>query len=919
MAQRFLLFTLILFHLPLAAGENWQRIEGNYAIVEFLPQHRAIADSILYISDDVMPELCAWHGVPLEMLEQKKAHVIFTDAPDISNGFAVGETIVIYATSSSYVAGWTGQQNWYRLVVTHELAHHVTFRALQRKLSFLGLVSGLGTPRWFYEGIAQYFAEDWTLTRGDYTLQSNLLSGNFTYNSLLNLNDGRLLYAGANAYIRWLATEYGDSSLIKLMAHNKDGFFYDFDEAFNETYGASPSGLFPEFTRDLILYYGDKLAAYPEIEWATKIPGYGSQTYQVLPFSQEDSSYILLVRDESHQLYLSAVLARRSNSGWQEERLLARGVSTGLVLSRDKKTLAFGKPQTGVENNLQTLSWRWFELDITSGKSVELDHGLRARYGAYDAQGRLYLVTVDGAQSAILHYDDGKSDTLLVNDFALGKIDIGPAGQILVEGQRPDGSRALFELKNGQFKALVEDGLDNRNVVFTGSDMMFFNSYEEEMPVVRSYSFATGEKRTLLKTNRPYFLQSASDTSLIAATINKGSSTITHLPLDSLLNTPAKPREPWAVNRYAGWTTHKPPQTKADTLAPVVPSLLRAETVAFPQGHLLHGFSFALPDYDPSLGFGISGLTTWFEPLQRQTLVGIFGIYPENFDKSLVLIGHYLRAFELEWPSFYYHGPVFFSFDGDEYRTLYRDIISMGAHRTRYIGGNSFAPWTASIDYAWQRFYGDDILEDFQFHGPLLSLGAAWRLPSRYDPFLPERSIGARVSLFRSLEADYPFSVYDAELNAATSFLSPQFGLQTKLVYTALDGDIPPLIGTGIDRFYEYAIPRDLRFSRTIRGVREDIYGDRLLYGTVQLNYLLTERSGLVLLVLPMNNILLSAFGDGARVSANGEINIYSYGAEITFGDGPVRFGAGYALGKVEGMEEDERFFLRFKLFTPSF
>ena len=217
-------------------ASDWLQIEGVYSKVEYQQPNKVIADSLLEIAELSIPRLAKIFEIPVTELKKSKIRIILTDAPDVTNGYALSDAVTIYALSSMYMEMTTGTQTWYEQVLKHELAHTLTFIKIKRKLNFLGELANLTVPRWFYEGIAQYYTENWNTYRGDIYIRNAVLSGKLNYSSLESLDDGRLLYAAAHGFTRFLADQYGDSSLVKVMAYNEKGWLFDFDEAFNKIY-----------------------------------------------------------------------------------------------------------------------------------------------------------------------------------------------------------------------------------------------------------------------------------------------------------------------------------------------------------------------------------------------------------------------------------------------------------------------------------------------------------------------------------------------------------------------------------------------------------------------------------------------------------------------------------------------------------
>jgi hypothetical protein len=58
-------------------------------------------------------------------------------------------------------------------------------------------------------------------------------------------------------------------------------------------------------------------------------------------------------------------------------------------------------------------------------------------------------------------------------------------------------------------------------------------------------------------------------------------------------------------------------------------------------------------------------------------------------------------------------------------------------------------------------------------------------------------------------------------------------------------------------------------------------------------------------------------FFDYANIKSDKNIEVYSYGSELSFGENFARFGVGYAVGKYSDNSNDEQIYFRFSLFLP--
>ncbi len=123
------------------------------------------------------------------------------------------------------------------MTLAHEL-NHVALRRIARDADF---------PHWFYEGLAMTSTDDWNLTRAE-TLARASMSGNLLDLAGIDEAFGRtgaavdLAYAQSAHFVSWLAKEYGDENIRKLIAQTAET--NDFDGAFSSVFGRSPRAAF---------------------------------------------------------------------------------------------------------------------------------------------------------------------------------------------------------------------------------------------------------------------------------------------------------------------------------------------------------------------------------------------------------------------------------------------------------------------------------------------------------------------------------------------------------------------------------------------------------------------------------------------------------------------------------------------------
>jgi hypothetical protein len=334
-----------------------------------------------------------------------------------------------------------------------------------------------------------------------------------------------------------------------------------------------------------------------------------------------------------------------------------------------------------------------------------------------------------------------------------------------------------------------------------------------------------------------------------------------------------------------------------------------------------HGFSLALPIYDPKYKFGIFGLTSWFEALQRQFFSSTFLIYPRDWDHSLFLLSHYIRLYNLSFTPIYYHGPGIFSFQDDEFVHMVRDIPALTVSKAIFIAGNMRLGLYPSIAAAWNRMkllQSPSTLPRVSSYSSM-RIGAhiEYHLPTTFYPLLPKRQLNIYGYLHQSFSKKYNFQIYELGLRASTNMFTENIGIKTHLSYLDQKGLLPPLQSVGIDRFFWIDIPRDFGYTRTVRGVKEDIGGNRLWWSSSDLIILLTRQTPFRLIFIPLNNIAVNGFFDFARIRSTHDKEVYGYGLELSAGNMYFRWGAGLSKGKLSDGEKTDHIYVRIGVILP--
>ena len=913
----------ILLYAVLTYGSSWHYIEGKYARVEYTTGNFAVADSLLEIAEMAIPRLAGMTGISLHSFENKKTRIILTDAPDVTNGYAIGNAIVIYALSSGFALSWSNNDSWYKMVLTHELTHHTVFRATRRKLSILGTITDTSVPRWFHEGIAQYFAETWNTYRGDIFLKNAILSGQLSFNAIDNWTDGAILYAGGHAFVRWLAWQYGDSSLIRLLRFEPDGWLYDFEEAFEKVYDKSPESAFAEFLRHMIIYYGDRLAAYPVEKYLKKIPAGGLDIFDILPYDTSDSTYIITAKLDPVQSYRTAAIARLEKKEYRIIKIITDNFNTDLFINKEKRLLAYGRYSLSTVHNQTGIRFNWFVYDIKKDREHLIAENIRARSAAFNTKNSLVLVNTYPSGSVLVQYDinTAKNDTLFQTKMPIGIITAPDSLNLIFDAQRSNGWHDLFLWNKTDKKLtnLTQDSLIDFHPVIINDTLLAFNRIIDKNLAVATYNLRTGKCITHLNDQYAYWLKhyDAQNGQLIVSRWeSKRKTKLFTTDIDSLLSKTSAPDLTTINPQYTLWEKKIPYPVNLQNLPDTTLNLTEARPKPVPQFPMMHLLSAGLPFYfGEESGWALMGLTAWADPLQRQFFQLTFFLDQEGMDESLIMAAHMLRAWDQTFTTSYYHGPVIFSFDNGRYVRTYQDVFSFNWSHPYYLRGNSRLKFTPALSYNVYQYKmkdkGYNIPEKYTYHGPVGDISFRYVLPTRYGSALYKRMVFVRLNFFQSLESDYNFNIAQMDLHLATNILTEDLGIKTRFNITSTSGTLPPLNRMGIDRFFGIDVPRDLTYTKTVRGVREDLSAKSMFWSSAEVSYMLSEKSSMKILFLPVDLVTITAFFDYARLNNQDIVNIYGYGGELTFGWDIIRLGGGYAIGKNSLDDRDEEYYMR--------
>ena len=193
-----------------------------------------------------------------------KIRVYLSDEDEIANGTAypVGASgfTNIWVNAAETAEIWTGDVKWLRKVIAHELAHLFHFRATQSGIGLLQNLVSRPLPSFWVEGLAQYQTELWDSERGERWLRTAAFEDRLRSSDGLSNWNGHLLYSLGNSQVRYLAEQYGDSTITNILEHRTPNLLglaetHDFFEAFRDEVGITYNTFQEDWRKHINVYY----------------------------------------------------------------------------------------------------------------------------------------------------------------------------------------------------------------------------------------------------------------------------------------------------------------------------------------------------------------------------------------------------------------------------------------------------------------------------------------------------------------------------------------------------------------------------------------------------------------------------------------------------------------------------------------
>ncbi len=629
----------------------WMEAETEHFLIHYPKRLAGIEIEAAPVAEATYAALSQNLGVTFD----RKIRIYLSDEDEIVNGFAVPisdpyTNIWVHVNEAADV--FTGREKWLRKVLPHELTHIFHYQAVKGQLGWFGNIVAEPVPRFWTEGLSQYETEKWDAERGDRWLRTAVLDDRLSYSDGLSAWNGRLLYAVGNAQVRFFAHTYGDTTLAKMLTH-RDRFLgfkvHDFQKAFKETTGDTYRQFREDWRRHVNIYY-NTIAGQLEPADSLGVDPLGTNDDYLYDLQYSpDTSLVAIVSLQSLERPVRklTVVNRETKRG----HTVAEGpVNAPVGWSPDSRRLVYSRTHRGRHGAMLN---DLYIVDADGRHRRQLTKDRRAFSPTFAPDGnRVAFVASEGwtANLFVLDLETGVERPLthFTGDVQITSARWHPAQErIAAAFFDADGARSIVEIDalTGEVTTLVSDGEDSRLPVWNpAGNALAFTSRRDRVPNVFVYNFSADSVRrvTALATGATAYSwippDSARAHGSLAVVANSSKTRDRAFRIDAARSV-AEPLVE-VPEGYAEWTEHTPPAQVPRVIEPDA-SLVQRRDRYRSFRNITHAATFALPYYDNTDDFGVVGTSVWMEPLGKHLLAFIGGIsFAQPWERSLFLASY---------------------------------------------------------------------------------------------------------------------------------------------------------------------------------------------------------------------------------------------------------------------------------------
>jgi len=414
---------------------EWRTIETEHFEIHYHPGEEWSAERVASIAEEIYGPVTEFYDYRID-----KVDINLMDVSDNPGGAAYYYQNRINIDVSDYEFALRGSTDWLRNVTTHEFAHLVSLQKsmkmplripavyfqvvnfekekrpdvitgypnFQLSLPFAGEIM----PNWLAEGAAQYQANSirsdiWDSHR-DMILRTAVLN-----DDLLTLDEmavfgknslrAELLYNQGFSMVRFIAEEFGEKKILKLVKEHSRFHRLGFDGACSSALGISSGELYRLWKERLVLSYSRVQDRVKEADCPGEVLA-GKGFLNIFPVPDRRGGIFYLSNQGGDYLRMNLV----HSDGNGNITRIARKVTSRFSLSKDGRFLAYSKITS--ENKMDREYNDIFIYDLIEEKEKRLTEGLRATDPEWSPDGGSIAAVVTADCSERIAIIDMESD-----------------------------------------------------------------------------------------------------------------------------------------------------------------------------------------------------------------------------------------------------------------------------------------------------------------------------------------------------------------------------------------------------------------------------------------------------------------------------------------------------------------------------
>ena len=532
---------------------EWKTIKTEHFTVTYHEGLENSAKRVAKIAEEIYAPITSLY----ELEPENPVRFVVQDTDDISNGAAYfyDNKIIIWALPMDY--DMRGTHNWLRDVVTHEFTHIVSMQAamkFNRKLPAFYIqwfryekerrddvvrgfpngvlsypYSGLTTPLWFAEGVAQYNSEKFLYDHWD-SHRDMILRERTLSNSLLSFDDmavfgktgigNESVYNQGYSFVSYIVRTYGEKSLSGIAKALSSKRPVTISNAIKKATGVGGDEVYENWKSELGEVYRSKTRLISENTVSGRVINReGAANF--FPSWSADGEQLAFISNKGNDFLSQTDLYLYSKESGKIKKI-ASAVQSSPSWSPDDKKIVYGK--IAEPDKRGSAYFDLYIYNTETKKSDRLTTGERGRYPVYSPDGNsIAFVSSRDGESVIMHYDVSAERVKELTRFdeirQVYKLDWSPDGTAIIFETSTNNGRDIAEVNadGSDFRLILQTAADERHPVYSKDNKrIYFSSDRTGIFNIYSLDRETAELKQLTNVRGGAFMPSESSDETVA-------------------------------------------------------------------------------------------------------------------------------------------------------------------------------------------------------------------------------------------------------------------------------------------------------------------------------------------------------------------------------------------------------------------